>query len=165
MIFEKFENLTYGSFATRVGPVHVQVGDALVATISDTEGDMVSFNQAECAELWPALKAFAETGDIRNADYGPRVPPLAVKEFEGGGGYGANFLSEGETPCHAGISQEKNSEFVNLRTSASLGAEITLDRDTAERLALVLLRFAKTGRIEEQTKDVGETIDPTANCE
>jgi hypothetical protein len=147
-----------GAFATSKGPVYITQGLSTVFLgDADDDDDCCEFNRIECEELWPALKAFAETGDIRNADYGPRIPPLPVKPCEGGTGYGANFLSEGESPCHAGISQEAGSEFVNLRTSAYPEADITLDRDTAERLALVLLRFARTGRIEEkQVEDVAK---------
>jgi hypothetical protein len=167
MRFETFSDsscVVQGCFATSLGPVYVTQGSTTVL-LKDADEDSVEFNPAECEELWPALKAFAETGDIRNADYGPRIPPLPVKPCEGGTGYGANFLSEGDSPCHAGISQDAGSEFVNLRTSETPGAEITLDQDTAERLALVLLRFARTGRIEEKqaTKDVAETVDPAVD--
>lgn len=165
MRFEKTvssENAVEGYFATSEGMVCVSQ-DVGALVITDAEGDMTAFFPDECAQLWPALKAFSETGDIRNADYGPRVTPLPVKE-NGFGGFGALFVSHGEEPCMAGIAQDSSGSTVMIRKQGQLdGPE--LDRDTAERLALVLLRFAKTGRIEEQFKDVGETIDPAANCE
>lgn len=164
MIFEEGENCIVGSAATSGGSVHV-TNHSKCVVIEDAEEDQVGLNRLECTELWPALKAFAETGDIRNADYGPRVRPLPITRGEDGGNwYGGNFLSLDEdlTPC--GIAQEIGKDVVKI-TAVDSDVDIILDRDTAERLALVLLRFARTGRIEEQPKDVGETIDPTANCE